>query len=96
MANLRFLLFFALAVVLLLIYQAWMRDYGHPVVPPERTVQRAPVLAEEMETSVLSDDTPDTSEIPDAPVPAVTAKACLLYTSPSPRDGLLSRMPSSA
>ena len=28
----------------------------------------------------------------------ITAKllACLLYTSPSPRDGLLSRMPSSA
>ena len=25
-----------------------------------------------------------------------TPKACLLYTSPSPRDGLLSRMPSSA
>ena len=25
-----------------------------------------------------------------------TAKSCLLYTSPSPRDGLLSRMPSSA
>ena len=24
------------------------------------------------------------------------AKCCLLYTSPSPRDGLLSRMPSSA
>ena len=24
------------------------------------------------------------------------AMACLLYTSPSPRDGLLSRMPSSA
>ena len=24
------------------------------------------------------------------------AEACLLYTSPSPRDGLLSRMPSSA
>ena len=27
---------------------------------------------------------------------ALTAGACLLYTSPSPRDGLLSRMPSSA
>ena len=27
---------------------------------------------------------------------AVMANACLLYTSPSPRDGLLSRMPSSA
>ena len=26
----------------------------------------------------------------------VTGTACLLYTSPSPRDGLLSRMPSSA
>ena len=25
-----------------------------------------------------------------------SGKACLLYTSPSPRDGLLSRMPSSA
>ena len=27
---------------------------------------------------------------------AAAAKTCLLYTSPSPRDGLLSRMPSSA
>ena len=26
----------------------------------------------------------------------VIVKSCLLYTSPSPRDGLLSRMPSSA
>ena len=35
-----------------------------------------------------------------APAPAKAEpkapKACLLYTSPSPRDGLLSRMPSSA
>ena len=29
-------------------------------------------------------------------VHSVEAYACLLYTSPSPRDGLLSRMPSSA
>ena len=27
---------------------------------------------------------------------AIVIKHCLLYTSPSPRDGLLSRMPSSA
>ena len=27
---------------------------------------------------------------------SITALSCLLYTSPSPRDGLLSRMPSSA
>ena len=26
----------------------------------------------------------------------IDVKTCLLYTSPSPRDGLLSRMPSSA
>ena len=31
-----------------------------------------------------------------APEPAADNPACLLYTSPSPRDGLLSRMPSSA
>ena len=28
--------------------------------------------------------------------PRLMLKLCLLYTSPSPRDGLLSRMPSSA
>ena len=29
-------------------------------------------------------------------VPYIELRVCLLYTSPSPRDGLLSRMPSSA
>ena len=29
-------------------------------------------------------------------ISSVKSKNCLLYTSPSPRDGLLSRMPSSA
>ena len=45
---------------------------------------------------------PENNE-PWAIVPEASAKdvnkavnACLLYTSPSPRDGLLSRMPSSA
>ena len=28
--------------------------------------------------------------------PSIAKDSCLLYTSPSPRDGLLSRMPSSA
>ena len=37
------------------------------------------------------------SELLDASVmPGVQGGPCLLYTSPSPRDGLLSRMPSSA
>ena len=31
-----------------------------------------------------------------APTSPNTPNTCLLYTSPSPRDGLLSRMPSSA
>jgi len=69
MVNLRFLLFFALAVVLLLIYQAWMRDYGRPVVMPE-TVQQPPVPTRE---TPEADATPDSSEIPDAPVPTVGA-----------------------
>ena len=33
---------------------------------------------------------------PDDPLCFVWSEVCLLYTSPSPRDGLLSRMPSSA
>ena len=37
--------------------------------------------------SVISTNTPEN---------IAAAGACLLYTSPSPRDGLLSRMPSSA
>jgi len=69
MVNLRFLLFFALAVVLLLIYQAWMRDYGRPVVQPD-TVLQPPVLTQKTSES---DGTPDVSEVPDVPVPTVAA-----------------------
>ena len=45
----------------------------------------------------------DSDEVPDSNSPTFDEnetvevdEACLLYTSPSPRDGLLSRMPSSA
>src|SRR5664279_5900674 len=38
---------------------------------------------------------PCTSELlPEPATPVTTTSTCLLYTSPSPRDGLLSRMPS--
>ena len=38
-----------------------------------------------------------TGQMPTLPEnPDVLVSNCLLYTSPSPRDGLLSRMPSSA
>ena len=38
----------------------------------------------------------DTSKDVQPEVQSSSATGCLLYTSPSPRDGLLSRMPSSA
>ena len=41
---------------------------------------------------VVSEERPGLNKISDGPY----SIACLLYTSPSPRDGLLSRMPSSA
>ena len=37
-----------------------------------------------------------TTDASDVALGAVLSQGCLLYTSPSPRDGLLSRMPSSA
>ena len=39
---------------------------------------------------------PDDDTVTRAASFLVETRACLLYTSPSPRDGLLSRMPSSA
>jgi len=68
MDNLRLLLFFSLAIVLLLIYQAWMKDYGHSVVPSE-TVRR-PVPAGE---APKPGSTPDSPEIPDTPTPTVVS-----------------------
>jgi len=48
MDNLRFILFFSLAIVLLLIYQAWVEDYGSigsspstPVAQPAATAEKA-------------------------------------------------------
>ena len=37
-----------------------------------------------------------TSDNVEVSLDSITSISCLLYTSPSPRDGLLSRMPSSA
>ena len=52
-------------------------------------------VAEATLTSWLK-DVGDSIEMDEAVVEIATDKVCLLYTSPSPRDGLLSRMPSSA
>ena len=65
-----------------------------------------PVLEVTLRTPVALDVIRIMSEVPGSIVGAGTVltaqdvtdvkAACLLYTSPSPRDGLLSRMPSSA
>ena len=44
----------------------------------------------------LADDLEERQELKGKLIGATLYPACLLYTSPSPRDGLLSRMPSSA
>ena len=63
------------------IYKNWLTEDGFNVT----------VAAE---TEAFAD--PELSRF-DLIVPVFTmSKICLLYTSPSPRDGLLSRMPSSA
>ena len=41
-------------------------------------------------------DLPNLIHIAPSAIPFTDSSPCLLYTSPSPRDGLLSRMPSSA
>ena len=44
----------------------------------------------------MSTNPPDDNAIEEAVKIKEAGKACLLYTSPSPRDGTKSRMPSSA
>ena len=62
----------------------------------------APYLAQwqwrpSVNADVVEDDwLVDRSGLPDVPPTTPALLTCLLYTSPSPRDGLLSRMPSSA
>jgi YidC/Oxa1 family membrane protein insertase len=64
MDNLRLFLFFALAVVLLLIYQAWVEDYGPISGSPPAVAQNAPGdPPAELEADVPAADV--------APVPAV-------------------------
>ena len=60
-------------------------------------------ILDKVDAAYLRDDIPefragDTVEVDVKIVEGKTERiqVCLLYTSPSPRDGLLSRMPSSA
>ena len=50
-----------------------------------------------MEIEQLAEERPEAlAKVPVSALTGIDAETCLLYTSPSPRDGLLSRMPSSA
>ena len=67
----------------------WMIEDGAPVTEGQ------PLYALESDKSVQEVESPATGTL------KIVARVgevydCLLYTSPSPRDGLLSRMPSSA
>ena len=67
MDNLRLLLFFALAIVLLLIYQAWMEDYGRPLAPPE-TVEQPSAIDKTAESKGVPEVASE-PVAPDAPTP---------------------------
>ena len=66
------------------------------VLERQRTTQRYP----QARVIVLDDDVNTFKHVVDCLrkiIPGMSEdKACLLYTSPSPRDGRISRMPSSA
>ena len=53
-------------------------------------------LSENSQNSVAIFEAGKPSDIWKVNMPLAILYTCLLYTSPSPRDGLLSRMPSSA
>ena len=62
----------------------WTDDRDNGIkIRADRFDQELDGFATGLSTALLKDGTP-------------TPNTCLLYTSPSPRDGLLSRMPSSA
>jgi YidC/Oxa1 family membrane protein insertase len=64
MDNVRLILFFGLAVVLLLIYQAWVQDYGPINARPVPTAQESPTGS----PAALPTAVPDAVPTPAAPV----------------------------
>ena len=74
--------------------QAFAQDAGTRVaVVNSEKVFNESNLAKAMQTRLQNEFTKRQNDLRDS---AQKIKTCLLYTSPSPRDGLLSRMPSSA
>ena len=70
------------------IVMKYMQEYGFKVFPVNPSAKGQKILGEEVFAKIT--DIKSSIDIVDV------FRPCLLYTSPSPRDGLLSRMPSSA
>ena len=68
-------------------------DDTDPTNAAPTDVDSTPATEDGTTSDPANDDTADTAGGDDYDPETIT---CLLYTSPSPRDGLLSRMPSSA
>ena len=63
----------------------------------EASIQDTPIAVTAFSQEALDSQLINDASAMQFSVPNLTqTKGCLLYTSPSPRDGLLSRMPSSA
>ena len=71
---------------------------GHPGYAPQSYSANyyKPGAGQHGSTAVKSEDSQTPAQTPTYGAHYAPAYGCLLYTSPSPRDGLLSRMPSSA
>ena len=68
-----------------------------PALPPLTAAQLRPRIKHVDYIRTLREAGVPPDQIPDhVPLCGDLLVTCLLYTSPSPRDGLLSRMPSSA
>ena len=72
-----------------------MRKDSLELTDEDRGIIRQAILKSKPKNILVTHGT-DTMVTTAQYVSDVTDKTCLLYTSPSPRDGLLSRMPSSA
>ena len=75
------------------------KEWGIPTVAVHSDVDRESMHVRMADESVcIGSHQPANSylNIPNLMSAIELTNACLLYTSPSPRDGLLSRMPSSA
>ena len=77
--------------------------FSQDVITQQNDKENVSDLASCLERTIVSPNTylrargpPQYGETPLTPGAPAPREACLLYTSPSPRDGLLSRMPSSA